>query len=230
MAVKKHELSLLGGEHLYRPEAKICPCWSAHFEEGSHVCLTVMISGWMWAMCTEKKKRLSPIEGFPSCNCNFYPSFLFFCFVLGWVGLGFFDWSLNYSQLLCLSGLWLKDWSSGLHTTPHVLLLVLFVTLEAWLYIIQEGRNQENMLFDVHVQITVLPHYRASFPQTVSRCKKHIGLHIREAYQGTSIGSAILLCNTAFRYDCLVLGSVTVSVVNIMERAAAFPRTAIAQT
>lgn len=130
----------------------------------------------------KKKKRLSPIEGFPSCNCNFYPSFLFFCFVLGWVGLGFFDWSLNYSQLLCLSGLWLKDWSSGLHTTPHVLLLVLFVTLEAWLYIIQEGRNQENMLFDVHVQITVLPHYCASFPQTVSRCKKHIGLHIREAY------------------------------------------------
>lgn len=132
--------------------------------------------------CAQKKKRLSSIEGFPSCNCNFYPSFLFFCFVLGWVGLGFFDWSLNYSQLLCLSGLWLKDWSSGLHTTPHVLLLVLFVTLEAWLYIIQEGRNQENMLFDVHVQITVLPHYRASFPQTVSRCKKHIGLHIREAY------------------------------------------------
>lgn len=132
----------------------------------------------------QKKKRLSPIEGFPSCNCNFYPSFLFFlfCFGLGWVGLGFFDWSLNYSQLLCLSGLWLKDWSSGLHTTPHVLLLVLFVTLEARLYIIQEGRNQENMLFDVHVQITVLPHYCASFPQTVSRCKKHIGLHIREAY------------------------------------------------
>lgn len=36
----------------------------------------------------QKKKRLSPIEGFPSCNCNFYPSFLFFlfCFGLGWVG------------------------------------------------------------------------------------------------------------------------------------------------
>lgn len=180
MAVKKHELSLLGGEHLYRPEAKICPCWSAHFEEGSHVCLTVMISGWMWAMCTEKKKDSHLLKVFLLVTVTFILLSCFF--VLFWVGLGFFDWSLNYSQLLCLSGLWLKDWSSGLHTTPHVLLLVLFVTLEARLYIIQEGRNQENMLFDVHVQITVLPHYSASFPQTVSRCKKHIGLHIREAY------------------------------------------------
>lgn len=89
MAVKKHELSLLGGEHLYRPEAKICPCWSAHFEEGSHVCLTVMISGWMWAMCTEKKKDSHLLKVFLLVTVTFILLscfFVLFCFGLGWVG------------------------------------------------------------------------------------------------------------------------------------------------